>query len=409
MADTSTRASLAARLPIRSSAALLSLLTLGYAVYAIDRTVLSSVLAPLSSSLALSNSEIGLLSAAQYIGVTCTVFIAGAISDRYGSWKVILFGLIVFSAFTWLIGLSTNFIEAFSFRLVSGFGEGAFWPVAMASVASFFQKRKGLGLGIFYVGFDAGSVAGLSIGGITYSLSGSWRPAFFIAPLVGIFVIAGVAVARRTLSSRANPHSRSTLEGARYLLKRRNFVLLMLFALLATWSSVWQVAFLPYYFFKVMHYTVLTSALLASLVTIAGALGKVTLGGISDSVRRNRLLLFVSITSLLSYLLFFLAPSSSFASNLTVALLLGFFSASIFPVLQALVSDYGKDVVGSALGLSTTFQSIATIFSPIITALLFTFGIGRASLFDAMLPVAMSILVALFLKDNVTRRVSIDT
>src|SRR5579862_7649918 len=107
----------------KSSFVLLSVLTMGYAVYAADRTVLSSVLVPLSSSLSLTNSEIGLLSAAQYIGVTCVVFLAGSISDRYGRWQVILAGLVIFSAFTWLIGLSTNFVEAFTFRFVSGLGE----------------------------------------------------------------------------------------------------------------------------------------------------------------------------------------------------------------------------------------------------------------------------------------------
>lgn len=91
--EISTKTKLGAKLPLGSSATFLLLLTAGYFVYAIDRTVLSSVLAPLSASLSLSNSQIGLLSAAQYIGVTCTVFIAGTISDRYGRWKVALAGL----------------------------------------------------------------------------------------------------------------------------------------------------------------------------------------------------------------------------------------------------------------------------------------------------------------------------
>ncbi len=182
------------------SAALLVIMTTGYAVYAVDRLVLSAVLAPLSTSLALTNSQIGLLGSAQYIGVTCVVFAAGYLSDRFGRWPVLISGLAVFTAFTWLIGFSSSFSEAFLFRLVSGFGEGAFWPVAMASVAGYFKGRKGLALGIFYVGFDAGSVAGLSIGGVAYTLTSSWRPAFFFAPLIGLVVIAAALIARRRLA-----------------------------------------------------------------------------------------------------------------------------------------------------------------------------------------------------------------
>lgn len=372
---------------------------MGYAVYAIDRTVLSSVLVPLSASLSISNSELGLLSATQYIGVTCTVFIAGTISDLYGRWKVILAGLIIFTAFTWLIGISTSFIEAFSFRLISGFGEGMFWPVAMATVADFFRGRKGLAMGIFYVGFDTGSIAGLSIGGITYSISGNWRLAFLIAPLVGIFVIGGVVSARNRLSQRENI-SGPTFPSAQKvyrLLRRPNMALLMVFALLATWSSVWQVVFLPYYFFKVMHFTVLNSALLSSLVMAAGACGKVILGGVSDSTKKNRFLVAMSFATLVSYTVFFF-DSGNISLDLVGALSMGFFSASLFPLMQVLVAESAGTNFGSALGLSTSFQSVATIFSPIIAAALLTFGVGRSAVIDAMLPIGFAVLVALFLK-----------
>jgi predicted MFS family arabinose efflux permease len=382
----------------RSSAVLLLIMTAGYAVYAVDRLVLSAVLAPMSTSLALTNSQIGLLGAAQYIGVTCIVFAAGYLSDRFGRWPVLVSGLAVFTTFTWMIGLSSSFSEAFLFRLVSGFGEGAFWPVAMASVASYFKGRKGLALGIFYVGFDAGSVAGLSIGGVAYSMTSSWRPAFFIAPLLGLAVIAGAFLARGSLAGagRGVPGirlGRDTLQ----LLKRRNVVLIMSFALLATWASVWQVVFLPYYFFKVMHFTVLSASLLSSLVLIAGAFGKVILGGISDSVRRNRLLVGVTLATFLSYLVFF--SSSTFAFYMAAALSMGFFSASIFPVVQSLMTDSARGTTGSALGLSTSAQSVATIFSTFIAASLFTLGVGRAVALDAMIPISLAFVVALFLRE----------
>jgi ACS family hexuronate transporter-like MFS transporter len=166
-------------------------MTLGYAVYAADRTVLASVLALMAPALGLTNFEIGLIGSAQYIGVLCFVFLSGHLSDKYGRKTVLIVGIAVFTLFTWLIGLASSFLETFVFRLVSGIGEGIFWPVAMAAVASYFGKRKGLALGIFYVGFDVGSVAGLSLGGLAYSFSGDWRTAFFVAPSIGLLVIAG--------------------------------------------------------------------------------------------------------------------------------------------------------------------------------------------------------------------------
>jgi MFS transporter, DHA1 family, multidrug resistance protein len=375
-------------------------MSLGYAVYAADRTVLSSVLAPLASTLNLSNNEIGLLGSAQYIGVLAFVFIAGHLSDRYGKWSVVTVGVVIFTSFTWLIGLSTNFLEAFLFRLVSGFGEGIFWPVAMATVANYFRGRKGLALGIFYVGFDIGSVAGLSIGGITYSLAGSWRPAFFVAPLLGLLVIIGAIVANRKIgSSLRDDRSIRLGRDALQLARNKNVMLLMLFAFLATWASVWQVVFLPYYFFKVMHFTILSAALLSAAVTVSGACGKILLGGVSDRLRRNKLLVAISAAVLLSYAIFF--ESSNFALDMSGALSMGFFSGAIFPIMQALMSDSCglPKKTGTALGLTTSAQSVATVISPTITASLFFLGVGRILALDAMIPAALAIVAALFLKE----------
>ncbi|HYB75872.1 MAG TPA: MFS transporter, partial [Nitrososphaerales archaeon] len=99
---------------------LLAILFLGYAVYAADRTVLTSILSTIQSALHINDFELGFLNSAVYMGVLATVFTAGHLSDRYGTRKIILLGVVVFTIFTWLIAFSTDFYEAFAFRLISG-------------------------------------------------------------------------------------------------------------------------------------------------------------------------------------------------------------------------------------------------------------------------------------------------
>jgi MFS family permease len=352
----------------------------------------------MAPALNLTNAEIGLLGSAQYIGVLCFVFLSGHLSDRYGRKLVLVVGLVIFTVFTWMIGLASSFIQAFVFRLISGFGEGIFWPVAMAAVATYFKNRKGLALGIFYVGFDVGSVAGLSLGGLAYSLSGDWRTAFFIAPSIGLFVIAGAAWLRDSLAASAQDSARIKLgRDAVGLLRQRNVILMMIFALLATWASVWQVVFLPYYFFTVLHFGILSSALFAATVSISGGVGKLVLGGTSDIWRRNRLLAVISLGVLLAYAFFFAVSNPLL--DLLFAIIMGFFSSSIFPIMQALMVDSCRGRTGTALGLTTTSQSVATVISPIITASLFAMGVGRAVALNAMLPAALTLVVALMLKE----------
>jgi predicted MFS family arabinose efflux permease len=378
---------------------LLAILFLGYAVYAADRTVLTSILSTVQAALRLDSSQLGLLTSAVYIGVLATVFVAGHLSDRYGTRRIILAGVAVFTAFTWLIGFSTNFYEAFTFRLISGFGEGLFWPVAMSAVAKYFGVNKGRALGIFYVGFDAGSAIGSSVGGTTLSLTSDWRYAFFIAPLLGIAVVAGTFLAKGTFA-RADGWlgsialSRDALD----LLNRPQVRLMMLFALLATWASIWQVTYLSYYFHSVKGLSASLAAFIMSPVAISGGFGKVLLGNVSDRWRRNRMLIVVSLVVILLYALFFTASNIYVAT--AVVLAIGFTSSAIFPIMQALMCDSCDGRIGSALGLTTTAQSVATVVAPNTTAaLIAALGVGEAVAINTVVPAVLALGVALFLSD----------
>lgn len=389
----------------------LAVMFLGYAVYAVDRTVLSSLLSPMKDALALTPTDTGLLVSAQYVGVLAFVFLAGHLSDRYGRWRMILTGVTTFTLFTWLIGLSQNFFEAFVFRLVSGFGEGIFWPVAMSAVSGYFGRSKGLALGIFYIGFDVGSVLGLNIGGETFALTSDWRYGFFVAPLLGLAVVAGVIAGRRTIAASESEGVRVRLgRDAVDLLRRRGALLLCLFALLATWASVWQVAYLPYYYGKVLGLGVPSASLVASLVLASGALGKLVLGRASDLLRRKWLLLATSLMLVLMYGIFF--TTADFYAGMFAALAMGYFSGAVFPVLQGMMADSSEGRVGTGLGLTTTFQSVAAAFSLTIAGSLsdprgisgLLLGVGplgvRAAItLTALIPAVLMCVLAVFLAE----------
>jgi MFS family permease len=370
----------------------------GYAVYAADRTVLASVLVPLSSSLKLSGVQQGLMLSAQYIGVLSVVLAAGHLSDRFGKWRIILLGVVVFSVFTWMIALSANFYEAFAFRLLSGVGEGVFWPVAMSAVANYFGGNRGLALGTFYVGFDVGGAGGSSIGGYTFSLTGDWRTAFYVAPLLGIAVVAGLFMAQGAFS-RANTKVGMLAIGrdALALLKRRRVLLIMLFAFAATYPvATWQ-SYLAKYWNNVFGVSVPIAAYGYSAVLISGGIGKVALGRSSDRWARNVILLAGSAGAAVMFGLFFYV--NSVVLGFLFALAASFLASALFPVMQALASDSCDGKTGTALGLTTTFQSVATVISPILTAILFPQGVAKAIALNVVVPMALVAIVALFLRD----------
>jgi MFS family permease len=391
--------------PGKAAAWFLAIMFLGYFAFTADRTVLSAMLQPLSASLGFSKTvsfgvaQTAWLAAAQFMGVLAFVLVSGYLSDRYGHRRVILAGLAVFTAFTWLIGTASDFQEAFVYRLVSGFGEGIFWPAAMSAVANYFGRNKGLALGVFYAGFDLGGAAGNTIGSVTYTITSDWKTAFFVAPLMGIPVIAGVFASRRTFSEAATKTGTLSIgRDALGLLRSKRVSAIMAFAFLATWASVWQVAYLPYYYRSVFGTSVAQSGLTAAAVLLAGMVGKAVFGRLSDTVRRDRLLISLSFVVVGLYGIFF--ASSDLGLAIVSAIAAGFFSSAIFPVMQALASDSSGGRTGTVLGLTTTFQSVAAVIGVLLPGALLSFGVRSAFAFGAIVPASAMTLAALLLRES---------
>ena len=389
----------------KAGAWFLAIMFLGYLAFSADRTVLSAMLQPLSAALGFGKTvsfgiaETAWLAAAQFMGVLAFVLVSGYLSDRYGHRRVIMLGLAVFTAFTWLIATASNFQEAFLYRLVSGFGEGIFWPAAMSAVANYFGRNKGLALGIFYAGFDLGGAAGNTIGSITFSVTSDWRTAFYVAPLIGIPVIAGVFASKNPFSVAATRTGTLSIgRDALGLLRSRKVSAIMAFAFLATWASVWQVAYLPYYYRSVFNTSVAQSALTAAAVLVAGMAGKAVFGRLSDTIRRDRLLISLSIVVVGLYGIFFATPDLAVAILSAVAA--GFFSSALFPVMQALASDSSGGRTGTVLGLTTTFQSVAAVIGVLLPGALLSFGVKSAFAFGAIAPALAMTVAALFLRES---------
>jgi len=391
--------------PGKAGAWFLAVMFAGYLAFTADRTVLSAMLQPLSAALGFSKTlsfgiaETAWLASAQFIGVLALVLISGYLSDRYGHRRVILVGLAVFTAFTWLIGTASDFQEAFVYRLVSGFGEGLFWPAAMSAVANYFGRNKGLALGIFYAGFDLGGAAGNTIGSITFTLTSDWRTAFYVAPLMGIPVLAGVFASKNTFSAAATRMETASIGRDSFgLLRSKRVSVIMAFAFLATWASVWQVAYLPYYYRSVFNTSVAQSALTAAAVLVAGMVGKAVFGRLSDTFRRDWLLTSLSIVVVGLYGIFF--ASSDLGIAILSAIAAGFFSSAIFPVMQALASDTSGGRTGTVLGLTTSFQSVAAVIGVLLPGALLPFGVRSAFASGAILPAVGMTLAALFLRES---------
>ena len=114
--------------------------------------------------------------------------IAGSLSDIYGKKKVLLVIMMMYVIGIAIAGFSTNMLMLIIARTIQGIGIAMF-PIAFSIVRDQFPREKiSIGQGVITSMFAAGSVLGLSVGGIIIQDYG-WRMTFFIIIPIAIILI----------------------------------------------------------------------------------------------------------------------------------------------------------------------------------------------------------------------------
>ena len=174
-------------------------------VSVIDRGILTLVVDPVRHDLSISDVQISLLQ-----GLAFGIFYAvagiplGLLADRFSRRRLLIGGIAIWSAATFLGGLSASFGELFTARLLVGLGEAALAPCAVSMIGDMFPPdRRGRPISIFLLGQSL--AGGLSVLLTGWVLSGvpagkfawigaldglaPWRVAFLIAGVAGLPVI----------------------------------------------------------------------------------------------------------------------------------------------------------------------------------------------------------------------------
>ena len=101
-----------------------------YMIGFVDRQILSLLVAPVKASLGVSDVQVGLLQGFAFVMLFALMGVPmGALADRYGKRRVLMFGLVIWCGFTAACGLAEGFWSLFLFRVGVGLGEATISPV----------------------------------------------------------------------------------------------------------------------------------------------------------------------------------------------------------------------------------------------------------------------------------------
>ena len=116
----------------------------------------------------------------------------GKLADIFGRRKLFLLGMIIFTAATFLCGISPSGPFLIFFRLLQGAGSALLFSTSMALIVSAFPpEERGKVIGIYTTTVYSGLSAAPFLGGILTQTLG-WRSIFFITAAAGALMVPAI-------------------------------------------------------------------------------------------------------------------------------------------------------------------------------------------------------------------------
>ena len=365
--------------------------SLGY----MDRSAIGITAPLIAKDLHLSPSQMGLVFSAFFLGYSVFALVGGRLADLWGTKRVIVLSLGVWSVFCGLTGLAGGLLFLLAVRVLFGVGEGPFPPAQNKLVGHWFlRKEQATVIGLFGSGEAiGGALTGPLVGMVAVTFS--WRASFGVIALIGVVLMVVWMIA---VTDWPENHRRISAEEKALIVAGRDsesvvptssgslLSILLSSNVLATsfaWFGYAYVLFFflswfPSFLVSQYHLSMMSTGLISSLPWLCGFVGRFCGGLLSDALFRrlgNALLarkLVIGGGLLVAAVCIALAGS---VTNVVSAVLLT--SVTTFAVALtatgywALILDVvPQDKVGGAGGFGLCIGSLAGVIAPALTGFL---------------------------------------
>lgn len=169
----------------------LGLLLAAFTVNFIDRTIISIIGPAIRADLGLSSAQIGMLGGLYFALLYTLLGIPLArLAERTSRVNILVASLVVWSAFTALCGVASNFATLALCRFGVGIGEAGCTPPAHSLISDYFEPRKrATAMAVYGLGVPLGVMFG-AIGGGWIAQHLGWRVAFVVIGVPGVILAA---------------------------------------------------------------------------------------------------------------------------------------------------------------------------------------------------------------------------
>ncbi len=388
-------------------------LSAAHVVTDIYSPVLSAILPLLILEYGYSYFLAGLIVTVWNLTSSFTQPLFGWMSDLRGFGVPVKYTILICAFFISCIGLITNYWLTLLFAACAALGHALFHPSALSMVSRLASgPKRGRLTSFFVVGGNIGFAIGPLIAGVLVTLWGLPGLIMMIIPGICMAIILHVIIpkgsyARPAVSGPGSsvpepapvpvPSSSSSSSSAVQVQsgfgKYHGISLLITGSALRAWGIFGSVAFLPTYLSMVRGFDLAMANIIVSVLLIAGVVGQVIIGTLSDTYGRKELVL---LFTLLAIPFFIATFTLSGTLSLICLILFGFCLWSTFSTTVAMSHEMMPGspglVSGLMLGLAVGAGGMGVAVSGYIADLV---GLTTAMLLITV-PVAVSLVFFAF-------------
>ncbi len=315
--------------------------------------------------------------------------VEGYMVDRYGPRKLMLLGaILVGTAFLLMSRMQSLLMFYLVFLFCLGLGHGVISVAIQVAVVNWFQKRRGLGMGISLGGVNLGAMATPVV--VWLIATRGWRGATFVIGLIMWAVQIPLSLVMRhrpehygylpdgtTEQSKKAVEVPSKRESAimeqnftpKQAVRTRTFWLLCL----AYASRTLTVAAIPIHLIAFVQDLGFSAAVGGSIMAIMGLsalIGRVGVGYLADFVPKRYA--FAICMTMLGISMLFMSTARSMWQLVLWAILYGPGYGGGAPAMGAMVGDYyGRKYFGTINGLVHIPMAVTTLLGPVFAGYIF--------------------------------------
>ncbi|KQL49799.1 MFS transporter [Brevibacillus choshinensis] len=358
----------------RNNYFILLLLFIGWNISYLDRMVISVALTSIGTDLQLEASSLGIVLSSFFAGYALMQIPGGWLTDKYGSKRVMIVALVMWSLFTALTGVAWSLASLLVIRFLFGIGESGFPAASSKAIAEYFPKAERAKAQSAMLSSNAFGAALAPLVAAPMMLWLGWRMMFVVIALIGFVLVAVYAVFLRKPAHKEEAQKKNS---GRSMSMKDLLQTPTMWKLVVAWFGLdvvlWGFAsWLPSYLLKVRHLDLLQAGFVASLPFFAGGVAMILGGWLVDRYFVGREKNFVIMVEILGALfLYLMFTTQALQTAVIYQILSAFFLYAGFAGIWALpLKVLPTQVMGSATGMINFGGQVAGFVSPMVMGFL---------------------------------------